>query len=107
MQPVSREQNVVGLDVAMDHAVRMRIRERGADLAQNQQRGGDRHRPRRRLEALRERLAIDEGHDEEDQPIALIDRVDRHDVRVRELCGCLGFLQEPAPDVRPEREIRR
>jgi hypothetical protein len=58
------------------------------------------------VQLARERGSIHAGHDEEHQPIALIDRVDRHDVWMVELRCCLGFAEEPSPDFTPVREFR-
>jgi hypothetical protein len=51
------------------------------------------------VEALAEVLAVDARHHEEHQPVGLVDRVDRDDVRVRELRGRLGLAQEARADL--------
>ena len=58
-------------------------------------------------ETLREALAVDERHDEVHHPLALVDRVDRHDVRMRQLRRRLRLAQEALAHVGVERELRR
>ena len=85
----------------------MRIGQGGADVTQDAHRDRHRHRSPSGLEPLGQRLAFDIGHHEEHQPVAFVYGVDRDDVRMRQLRRGLGLLQEPPPDIRPEREIRR
>ena len=55
------EQHVVRLDVAMDDAALVRVRQRLRDVAQDADRLGDRQRARAR-EPRAQRLALDERH---------------------------------------------
>ena len=63
------------------------------------------HRPGA-LHPPRQRLAVDAGHDEEDQPVDFVGEVDRHDVRVVELGGRARLAQEALTDVIPGGDIR-
>src|ERR1043165_5695308 len=56
----------------------------------------------------RERFTGHVGHDEIDEPVgSLTDRVNRHDVRMRETRGGFGFTQKAYTDFFPERQLRR
>ncbi len=55
----------------------------------------------RTLHPPRQGLAVDAGHDEEDQPVDLVGEVDRHDVRVVELGGRARLAQEALAGCRP------
>ena len=55
----------------------------------------------------RERRPFDERHDEVDEPIALIDAVDRHDVRMAQLRRRLGLAQKSRLDLAAEGQLRR
>ena len=77
--PVGIQENVPGLDIAMDHAPTVRITERCPDLEQP----GANHRNRKRADVAQhalQRPARHELHDEEVQVADLSDAVDRHDV---------------------------
>ena len=65
-----------------------------------------RHRPVL-LEALAEVVALDVGHDEVHEILALFDRIDRNDVRVIELRGRLGFAEESLADVGAKAQLGR
>ena len=90
---VAGEQQVLGLDVAVDHAVPVRVLERPGGL------GGD---PKRRVhrqlplppEPVAERLALDERHGEPELAGGLARVVDREDVRVLQPGGELDLALE-------------
>ncbi len=106
-QHVSRralDEDVVGLHVPMHDVARVSVGERVSDFAQHRAHRRERQ-PRFAREALRERLALDESHREEHHAVDLVHRVDRDDVRVRELRGHLGLAQEARLDLRAEREL--
>ncbi len=88
------EHDVVGLDVAVDDLVRVRIGQRVDDVAKQPHRLGRRHGADL-LDARAERIALDEGHDVVQQAAGLARVVEREDVRVAELGGDLDFAQEP------------
>src|SRR2546430_12024107 len=101
------EQDVVGLHVAMDDPKRVRGPERVGGLLHDAARLV-RGQPAAPLELGAERLAVHVGHHEVDQPVrALADRVDRHDMRVRQPRRRLGLAHKAEPDLLPERELRR
>ena len=100
------EQDVVGLDVAMHHAVLMRVGERVADLPEDAPHLG-RIECAAIVNALRQRVAVDERHHEEDEAVLLVDAVDRDDARVRELRRRLRLAKESRTDLGAERELGR
>ena len=88
------EQDVLGLDVAVDHAVLVGVLQRVGHLA------GDAHRVLDgqlllARQPVAQRLALDVGHDVEDQPVGLARVEQREDVRVLEVGGGLDLGQEP------------
>jgi len=90
----AREHHVVGLDVAVDHASLVRVRERVNNLNEQSHRFAH-----GKLvltgETLSERLSLDVGHHIE-QPARGLTRVEeREDVRMLELRRNLDFAQEP------------
>ncbi len=98
------EQNVVRLDVAMDHAAPVGILQPGGDFS----RDPDRLRHRQlgfALEPGAERLTLHVGHDVEDrvQDLARIEQ--RKDVGMLEIGGSLDLLQEAAGS-KEGREVR-
>ena len=99
------DQDVGGLDVTVDHAVRVRVRQRVGHLAQHAPDERD-VGPRFAHEAQREGLAIHEAHREVDDPADVVDRVDRDDVGMRELRCELRLTHEPRAHVGPECELR-
>ena len=100
------QQDVVGLHVAVHEPLRMRVRERPRHLAQHARALGARERTAR-AHALRERLAVHERHHIEDEALAILDRVDRDDVRVRELGREPRLAQEPITQPRLRRPLGR
>jgi hypothetical protein len=100
------EEDVVGLDVAVHHAARVGVGERVGHLGEHAPHVVHRHRAAV-VEALAEVLAVDARHHEEHQPVGLVDRVDRDDVRVRELRGRLGLAQEARADLGAVGELGR
>src|SRR5512146_2169851 len=101
------EHDVVGLDVPVDDAERMggaecvgRLHENASPLF------GGQAAPA--LEARREWLAVDKGHDEVDQPVRpFADAVNRDDMGMRQPRGRFRFAQEPQPHLLPKRQLRR
>ena len=90
----SLEQNVLGLEVAVDHAVRVRVVERAGDG----DRDADRFVDRQLLLALEpraERLALDVRHHIEEQPVGVARVEQRQQVRVLEVRGDLDLAEEP------------
>ena len=87
-------QDVLGLDVAVDHAVPVGVVQRRGDL------GGDPDRVGHGelllpVEPAPERLPLDEGHDVEEEAVGLARVEQRQDVRVLEVGGELDLGQEP------------
>ena len=75
------DQDVRGLDVAMDHAGAVGVGQSRRDLPQDRAHDGQRE-PAGPLDHLIERAAAHVPHHEVVQPLAVAHRVDRHDVRV-------------------------
>ena len=92
------QQDVLGLDVAVDHAVPVRVVEGVGHLA------GDADRVVHRelllaVEPVAQRLALDEGHDVEEVAVGLARVEQRKDVRVLQIGGELDLGEEPlGPD---------
>ena len=88
------QQDVLGLDVAVDHPVPVGVVERGGHLARDPHRLGDGELllP---VEPGPERLALDERHDVEEEAVGLARVEQRQDVRVLEVGGELDLGQEP------------
>jgi len=90
------QQNVLGLDVAVDDVVAVRVVERVRDL------GGDAHsvvdgeRVVNR-QPVAQRMALHHGHDEIQESIAFAGVVEREDVRMVELRRHPDFPYEPLP----------
>src|SRR5688500_19928267 len=59
------------------------------------------------MEARPEILARYERHDEVHEAFALVDAVDRNDVRMAQLRRGLGFLEKTRPDLATERQLGR
>ena len=92
------QQNVLGLDVAMDDPASMRVRERGRDLVANPERViyGELALA---VEPAAERLALDQRHHVEEQGLRAgvggAGVVEREDVGVAERRGGLDLPEEP------------
>ena len=78
----------------MDDAGAVRVAQRVGHLARDLERVADRELPLPR-EPLPQRLALDVGHDVEDQAIHLVGVVQRQDVRVMQPGRDLDLAQEP------------
>ena len=99
------EQDVVGLDVAMHDAVRVRVRERVAHFAQDAAHLGGIERAAI-VNPLGERVAVDERHHEKDEPVLFVDAVDRDDARVRQLRRGLRLAEKTRADLGAKRQFR-
>ncbi len=88
------QQNVLGLDVAMDDAVPMRVVERVGHLARDAHRLVDAEL-RLAVELLAKRLALDVGHDVERQSVGRAGVEQRQDVRMLERRRRLDLDGEP------------
>ena len=88
------EQDVLGLDVPVDHLAAVGVVERGGDLPGDGQRLGQRQLPLA-LQPLPQRAAFHVGHDVEKEAAGLAGVVDREDVRVGEAGGELDLAEEP------------
>ncbi len=100
------EKDVVGFDVAVDDAPRVRVGERPGDLLDHLRRRRDRHRAAR-AHAMRERLPVHVRHREEDVPVDLVDPEDRDDVGMRQLGRRPRLAHEALAKVGALRERRR
>ena len=81
------DENVRRLHVAVDHAVRVRVRQRVGDLAHDRDDVGERQ-PALALEPVLQRLALNEGHREVHEPVLrFAGGEQRDDVRVAERRG--------------------
>jgi len=105
-QPVLVEHDVVGLDVAVDDAALVRVREGARHLDQDLTDLGRRERAARGQHG-RQRLTAQELHDEIDHPAGLADAIDRDDAGVFELGGRTRFALEPLDELLVEREGER
>ena len=91
---VRRQQDVAGLDVAMDHPASMGHLQGGGHF------GGDLGRPAGQepalvLEYVPQRAPLDQLHDDVVGAVLLPPVVDRHDVRMAQVGGGLGLLAKP------------
>jgi hypothetical protein len=98
------EHDVVRLDVAMHDTMHMREGEGVRGLA-NDPRDLAGRKSTACEKSLRECLAVDEAHDEVDEPGTLVHRIDGNDVRMAQPRRRLGLAQEPRPDVGAVREL--
>ena len=89
----AREEDIVGLDVAMDDAAAMRVGERARDVLENAHRLA--HRERTTRHACAHRFAIDVRHDEVRQLLRLSRTQHRHDVRMLQRGGEHDLALEP------------
>ena len=76
------EQHVAGLDVAVHHPAAVHVGERVGERGAQRDDVDDRQRPR--TDPLRQRVALDELHDEVGAAVLVADVVDRHEPGVRE-----------------------
>ena len=88
------QQDVLGLDVAVDHAVPVRVVERVGDLARDPHRVVDRELLLA-VEPVAERLALDERHDVVEEAVGLARVEQREDVRMLQIGGELDLGEEP------------
>ena len=100
------EQDVVGLHVAVDHALLVGGGERIGRFARDATRLVH-GQPAASLDPERERLAVHQPHDEIDQVARFADDMDGNDVRMRQPRRRLRFAQEPGTDVGPECQVGR
>jgi hypothetical protein len=100
------EQDVVRLDVAMDHAAIVGVGERVGHFAQHLPRFVDREHAAL-VQALREVVAAHIRHDEEDELLDFVDGVDRNDVGVRELRRRLRLAEKAGLDLAAKRQLGR
>ena len=96
-----REQDVAGLDVAVNDAALVRVREPARHVLEDADRLGNRERAL--ADPFAERRSLDEGHDEEREPLHLARGQDRHDVGMLE-AGRDHHLPLKAGDIHPARE---
>ena len=88
------QQDVLGLDVAVHHAVPVGVVERAGHLGGDPDRVGD-GELLLAVEPVAQRLALDERHDVEQVAVGLARVEQRQDVRVLEVGGELDLGQEP------------
>jgi hypothetical protein len=100
------DQDVGGLDVAVDEPARVRDVERAADLHEDR-RGAAWVEPAGALDERAQVGALDEAHRDEQQAVDLARVVDRHDVRVLERRGDPRLALEALAEVLVGREVRR
>ena len=88
------QQDIIGLDVAVNHAAAMCVAERPRYLLHHARRvtAGEQSLA---LHPLRERLAVDKRHHEEHEVVVRLDRVNGHDVWVHQLRRRARLAQEP------------
>ena len=90
------DHDVGRLDIAMNHALAMRVIQRARDFGENRLR----HRNRKCLvlrQHIVERAPVDVLHDEIQKAVFLFDGVDIDDVRMIELGGGSRLCQKPIP----------
>ena len=104
--PLAVHHDVRRLDVAMHHALAVRVVERAGNLRENRLR----HRNRKRLvlrEQVIERAAVDVLHHEVQEAVLLLHRMDVDDVRMVELRRGARLGEEPVPHALTVREPRQ
>src|SRR5574342_121256 len=107
MASADLEHDVVWLDVTVDDAERMGGAERIRRFHEDASRLFGRQ-PAPAFETRRKWLAIDERHDEIDQPVwPLADTVNRDDMRMSQPRGRLRFAQKTQPHLLPKSQLRR
>ena len=100
------QQNVVGLDIAMNHPARVRKRQRIGHFEQPAAYVIDGERSAL-LQLRGEVVPVDAGHHEEHQIPDFVDRINRDDVRMTQLGGRLRLAQKTRADVTPKGQLRR
>ena len=90
----------------MDDAAFVRVGECVRHFEQDSPRLARRQRALR-VQTHREVFAVDQRHDEVDDPVAFVDAVDRDDVRMAQLRRGLRLTQESRPDLGAEGELGR
>src|SRR5439155_4188030 len=90
----ARQQDVLGLDVAVDDPLGMGERERVGDVARDVQRVFERQPPLP-YQAMPQRFSLDVRHHVVEQPVYLPGGKDRHDVGMAEVRGDVDFANEP------------
>ena len=99
-----RDEDVRGLDVAVDDPVAVRVVECGGHLARHAQRFGDGERAVV-VDDAAQRGAVDELHDDVGDVVVLARVVGRDDVGVSELGGGDRLAPEPGPQPVVERQL--
>ena len=101
---IGDEENILGLEIAMNDAARVRRAERARDLAHDPQRVGDRQSPQP-TDALIERLARQQLHHEIGAAVGVVAEVeDLHDPRIRDRRRRACLVEEAGDDLGPRRE---
>ena len=100
------QQDVVGLDITMNDTAGVRVRQRIGHFMQCTSDVVDRQRTAL-LQSGGEVVAVDAGHHEKDEIADFVDRINRDNIRMAQLCGRFRLAQEARPDVAPERQLRR
>ena len=88
------QQDVLGLDVAVDHVVAVGVVERGGHLARDPHRVGHRQLLLA-VHPVAHRLALDVRHHIEEEAVGLAAVEERQDVRVLQVGGGLDLAEEP------------
>ena len=104
-QAAAGHEDVRGLDVTVQHALRVRRVDRRGNLEREVEHGVDRHRVP--ADRLGERAPVEQLHGEEALPLALLDRVDRADVRVVQRRRRARLAQEALDGGRRRRQLGR
>ncbi len=99
------EHDVVGLHVAMDDAATMGVRECPGHFLDHPC-GVGRGEGAGPVDALGQRFAVDEAHDETEDLVAVLDSVHRYDVRMGKGGGRAGLAEKPLAKLRPDRVLR-
>jgi hypothetical protein len=101
--PVAREQHVLRLEVAVDHAGGVRGADAGADRARDREHAGDGQRLAR--DPRGERFAVDELHGQHAFAVEVAEIVDARDVGMRDPARELDLAAEPLERPRRSRQL--